>query len=155
MRPYLTELDETFLRLRRLWSAQRQRLVNRDGRPIELSSLLVLEACARGVARGRETVIADVAYWADVAPSTASRLVDRAVEAKLVRRRPSAESARHTALDLTETGHAMRQEALDARLSWLVQQFRGWDEADVEALSELLSRFAEQIAEQLPAALEG
>ena len=138
----LSVLDDALIRLRRLWSTSRQRFVGTDGRPVEMSSLLVVEACARGSAAGREVVVGDVAGHADVTASTASRLVDRAETAGLLRRVPSALSARRTALQLTPEGAELRARAVAARTGWLAQQLREWEPADVERLSALLSRFA-------------
>lgn len=138
----LSVLDDALIRLRRLWSTSRQRFVGADGTPVEMSSLLVVEACARGAATGREVTVGDVAEHADVTASTASRLVDRAEAAGLLRRTASAVSARRTALELTPVGTDLRERAVAARTEWLARQLRGWESADVERLSVLLSRFA-------------
>lgn len=138
----LSALDDALIRLRRLWSTSRQRFAGADGRPVEMSSLLVVEACARGAAAGREVVVGDVAAHADVTASTASRLVDRAETAGLLHRVPSALSARRTALELTPEGAELRTRAVAARTGWLAEHLRGWEPADVERLSALLSRFA-------------
>lgn len=139
----LSALDDALIRLRRLWSASRQRIVEDGTTPVEMSSLLVVEACARGELTHREVTVSDVAELADVAPSTASRLVDRAEAAGLLYRAPSSLSARHTALGLTAAGAALRERAVAARTTWLAEQLRDWDAADVERLGALLSRFAD------------
>ena len=43
----LDAIDDAFLRLRRLWTASRHRILDDGGAPVELSSLLVIEACVR------------------------------------------------------------------------------------------------------------
>ena len=152
----LAAVDDALLRLRRLWSASRSRLVDDDGGPaVEMSSLLVVEACARGAARGTEVGVGDVARLADVEPSTASRLVDRAQEAGLVARRPSAASARRTALELTPAGSALRERAVRARQGWLADQLAGWTEADVAAFGALLTRFADGLGDPAPPSTGG
>ncbi len=148
----LEAVDDALLRLRRLWSASRSHLVDDAGARVELSSLLVVEACARRAARGAETSVGDVARLADVEPSTASRLVDRAQQAGLVARRPSAASARRTALELTEAGAALRERAVRARLRWLAGRLDGWSEADVAAFGALLTRFADGLGDPAPPA---
>src|SRR3712207_6872186 len=40
-------LDEALVRLRRLWTASRAHVVDELGRRVEMSSVLVVEACAR------------------------------------------------------------------------------------------------------------
>ena len=61
----LAAVDDALLRLRRLWSASRSRLVDDGGAAVEMSSLLVVEACARGAAAGAEVSVGDVARFAD------------------------------------------------------------------------------------------
>ena len=139
------ELDDAFLRLRRLWSASRQRIIQTDGRYVEMSTLLVVEACARGAAHHQPVSVADVAVFADVAPSTASRLVDRAVTAGFVHRtRPSAGS-RPLALKLTAAGVSLHQISLAARLQWLKRQLDGWPAGAVADLAYLLTQFADTL----------
>lgn len=140
---HLAALDDALIRLRRLWSTSRQRIVQDGATPVEMSSLLVVEACARGERTGREVTVGDVAELADVTPSTASRLVDRAETAGLLHRSASSLSARHTALGLTPAGAALRERSVAARTAWLGEQLRQWDAADVERLGTLLSRFAD------------
>lgn len=140
----LVAVDEGLLRLRRLWSASRSRLVDDVGAgSVEMSSLLVVEACARGAAAGLEVGVRDVARLADVEPSTASRLVDRAQEAGLVVRAASQRSARRTAVHLTPAGAALRGRAVAARRGWLADVLAGWDAGDVDVLGALLGRFAD------------
>lgn len=136
-------LDDALIRLRRLWSTSRTRFVEDGATAVEMSSLLVVEACARGAATGREVVVSDVAELADVTPSTASRLVDRAEAAGLLCRIASTVSARRTALELTPAGADLRKRAVTARTGWLAGQLGDWDPADVERLGALLSRFAD------------
>ncbi len=138
-------VDDALLRLRRLWAASRHRMVHDGVTPVELSSLLVVEACARRTASGAEANVSDVVTLADVAPSTASRLVDAAEHAGLLVRRPSVHSGRRTALGLTTAGAALQQRAAAARLSWLSEQLAGWDATDVDRFGRLLQRFADQI----------
>jgi len=140
----LAGLDDALVRLRRLWSGPRQ-VIDHEGHPVEMSSVLVVEACARGAVRGRGVSVGDVAQFADVAPSTASRLVDRAVRAHLLQRRLSQLDARRSALELTPGGRALQARALQARLGWLGTVVDGWTPQDLTTLVELLGRFADSI----------
>jgi len=141
----LDVLDDALLRLRRLWSPSRRRLVDEDGVVVEMSSVLVVEACARGADARREVSVADVALLADVAPSTASRLVDRAANAGLVNRGTSRVDPRRTALSLTERGTALQTSACTLRTTWLAGQFHDWTSQDVDHLARLLARFADTL----------
>ena len=138
----LAGLDDALVRLRRLWSSPRQ-VIDHEGQPIEMSSILVVEACARGAARGDEVSVGDVAHFADVTASTASRLVDRAARANLVLRSASRRDARRTVLDLTPAGAALQHHALQARLGWLRSVVQTWERHDLTALVSLLGRFAD------------
>ena len=135
-------IDDAFLRLRRLWSASRHQIEDLGITRVELSSLLVVEACARKVAARSEANVSDVAFLADVAPSTATRLVDSAVRAGFLLRQRSAYSGRRTALVLTPAGHDLRARAVKARRTWLVGQLEDWPPEDVKAFGILLQRFA-------------
>lgn len=141
----LERVDDAFLRLRRLWSATRQNIVLNDGQPVDMSGLLIVEGCARAEERGRDVTVQDIARFMDVAPSTASRLVDRAAAAQLVEKRAVPGSRTRVGLTLTQTGRDLRARAHGARLGWLAQQFEGWTPADVASLGELLLRFAERL----------
>lgn len=141
-------MDDAFLRLRRLWSASRYSTRDDDGDAVELSSLLVIEACARCAERGLEANVRDVAFLADVAPSTASRLVDTAVAAGLLVKGRSRHSGRRTALELTPAGEDLRQRAVGYRQQWLVEQLADWDDADVATFGELLQRFADRLRQR-------
>jgi DNA-binding MarR family transcriptional regulator len=144
----LQALDEALVRLRRLWTASRAHAVDDFGARVEMSSVLVVEACAR--AAGAETAVGDVAAFLDVEPSTASRLVDRAARAGLVRRTASAVDARRSALVLTHAGRALRARAVAARLGWLAGVVHDWPEPDVRALAEVLGRFADAVSASPP-----
>ncbi|QJY51165.1 MarR family winged helix-turn-helix transcriptional regulator [Pseudonocardia broussonetiae] len=136
----LRVIDDALVRLRRLWSAAPRRVG--DATPVEMSSVLVVEACARGADAGQEVSVGEVARFADVEHSTASRLVDRAARSGLVERTPSAHDSRRTALALTPSGRELRERAVAFRTSWLAGILTGWDDADVHSLATLLDRFA-------------
>lgn len=143
MQSELQAIDDALVRLRRLWSPSQQSTVDDEGRRIEMSSLLVVEACARG---GAPVSVGDVAAFAGVAHSTASRLVDRAERAGLVRRDRSPVDTRRTTVELTADGTAVRERAVLFRLRWLDAVVGGWSEAEVAALAGLLGRFADSVA---------
>ena len=144
----LEALDEALVRLRRLWTASRASVVDELGRRVEMSSVLVVEACAR--TRATETSVGDVAVFLDVEPSTASRLVDRAARTGLVRRTASTVDARRSALVLTDAGRALRTRAVAARLGWLGGVLQDWPEDEVRALADALGRFADAVADAPP-----
>jgi DNA-binding MarR family transcriptional regulator len=142
----LEVVDAALVRLRRLWSASSHHEVIDDaGTPVEMSSVLVVEACARHHQAGQEATIGDIASFAGVERSTASRLVDRAVRSGLVTRTAAAHDARSTTLVLTPSGRALRRRATEFRLTWLEECLRDWDTDDVVRFGDLLRRFAEAV----------
>jgi DNA-binding MarR family transcriptional regulator len=147
----LERLDDALLRLRRLWSTPPPALVleTGDGTQVTLSSVLVVEACAR---IGGDVGVGDIARFLEVEHSTASRLVDRAVRAGLVTRGPSAADARRVALSLTPAGEGLRERAVGFRLAWLWRVVGTWSPAEVAALAVGLSRFADAVAQVGPPA---
>jgi len=145
----LDRLDDALLRLRRLWAAPPPALVleSLDGQPVTMSSVLVVEACARG---RDEVGVGDVGQFLDVDPSTASRLVDRAVRSGLVERRSSRADGRRVTLALTASGQALLVRATDFRRQWLSTVLERWSEAEVAALAGSLARFADAVGEVGP-----
>jgi DNA-binding MarR family transcriptional regulator len=145
-------LDEALIRLRRLWTASRTHVVDDLGRRVEMSSVLVVEACARAEPGTAEMTVGDVAVFLDVEPSTASRLVERATAAGLLRRSASAVNGRRATLHLTDAGRALRARATAARLGWLSDVLADWAHEDVQVLGSALTRFADAVAVAPPPA---
>ena len=141
----LQVLDSALVRLRRVWTGA-PALVDHRGQRVEMSSVLVVEGCARLEADGQEPTVGGLAGFADVAPSTASRLVDRAAEAGFVGRSPSPDDARRTVLQLTPAGRALRADAVDFRLDWLRRTLSEWSAQDTTQLAVLLTRFADAVS---------
>lgn len=139
----LAGLDDALVRLRRLWSSPRQTVMDDNGRHIEMSSVLVVEACANADTKGIRIGVSQVAAFVDVAPSTASRLVDRAVSAGLVSKEPLPGDARRNIICLTPAGQALRDRAMSARLAWLNSVVEAWPDRDLSDLVRLLGRFAD------------
>lgn len=140
----LLALDAAMMRLRRVWApapARSPKVPDGNDR-VELSTMLVVEACVRGDAE-TPTTVADVAVFAGVAPSTASRFVSRAAEAGMVRREQHAGDGRRAAVELTDAGRALHERARVFRLERLRSTLEGWTDAEVVVFVNLLGRFAE------------
>lgn len=152
-------LDDALIRLRRLWAGTVPRTSAMADRvpPVEMSTVLVVNAIHRlhSVRPEGEVTVADVAGHLDVAGSTASRLVDRAVTATMVVRRGSAADTRRVALSLTVRGRALLAAAGEFRLSYLEQVLDGWTTADVDTFAMLLDRFAAAVHHRPPTAAGG
>jgi DNA-binding MarR family transcriptional regulator len=78
--------------------------------------------------------------------STISRHVRHLEEAGQLARTSDPDDRRATRIEITESGHALLQEALAARGRLLDDALAGWEPADRAALAALLSRLAEELA---------
>jgi DNA-binding MarR family transcriptional regulator len=120
--PGLSDIATALFRLRRVWA--KPDLVKRvraqtsacvDGRPLQLSNLMVVNAVAAladaeaADEPSTEVTVGAVAERLEIDPSTASRLVGHALDAGLVSRRPSPVDARRANLGLTEAGRRVKQ----------------------------------------------
>ena len=140
-------LDRALVRLRRLWSSPAQS-IETDGRRIEMSSLLLLEAWAQLTDPEQPEAavsIAAVRSFAAVQPSTMSRLLDRAVDAGLMTRIPGEADKRRWFVTATDAGRAMREQAVQLRTSWLRTILEQWSQDDVHAFARLVDQFATQV----------
>ncbi|GIH95955.1 MarR family winged helix-turn-helix transcriptional regulator [Planobispora siamensis] len=135
-------LDRALLALRRFFEAPAA--VPDGDRRVELSTLLIVDAVATGIPDGDSggISIGVVARALAVSPSTASRLVDRAVAHRVVVRQSSAASRRHTVLTLTDAGRALHERARAYRTDRLQTLLHGWSPEERETFAELMTRFA-------------
>lgn len=140
----LTVIDGALIALRRFWTAQeRPTVLRRDvGKGVELSTVFVADAIDRAGRADGSATLAQVADCLDIASSTASRLVDRAVAAGMVRRTQH-EDRRRRPVALTEAGQALVADSTVFRTQHLAQVMGPWPDRDVERYARLLSRFAE------------
>jgi DNA-binding MarR family transcriptional regulator len=143
------QLDRALIALRRFWTAP---TVVPDGvAPVELSTLLVLEAVLEGpVHPDGEIWVGLVAERLDVRPSTASRLVDRAVAAGVLVRRLSSINGRRTSLVLTAPGRSLANRAREFRAARLGALLEGWSAHDRQQLGLLLERLTSAVRTERP-----
>lgn len=137
-------LDRALLDLRRFWAAPDavpDAALGAPARPVEMSTLLVVDAVRAGAGAG-EVTVGGVAHHLDVAPSTASRLVDRAVRAGVVAKVPGGPDRRRAGLVLTPGGVQLEARARAFRERRLAALLEGWSAQDTATLAELLGRLA-------------
>jgi DNA-binding MarR family transcriptional regulator len=140
----LERLDSALLALRRFASPELARpRISHAGVDIELSTMLVVDAIARS-APGEVSVrlVADVLQ---VAPSTASRLVERAVQAGMVAGKSSENDPRMRVLHLTREGRRLQRAALRHRTQRLADATADWSRDDLAQFADLLDRFARTV----------
>ncbi|NKZ06147.1 MarR family winged helix-turn-helix transcriptional regulator [Actinomadura latina] len=156
--PALADIATALFQLRRVWAKpdlmkriRAQTSAGPDGRPLQLSNLMVVNAVAaltaaaakpECAARPCEVTVGAVAERLEIDPSTASRLVGHAIDAGLVSRRPSPVDARRANLGLTEAGLRVKRVADRFRRAYLDTLMTGWTAAERAEFARLLTRFA-------------
>jgi DNA-binding MarR family transcriptional regulator len=144
----VAEIERAAFQLRRLWAKPHllQRLrqeCGQEGRPIQLSSLLVIHAIA---GQGDDVTVGAVADYLDIDPSTASRLVGHAIDAGFISRTPSPVDARRARLRLTEAGDRVRRLTDEFRRNFIAELVSDWTEEDRSEFARLLGKFARAAA---------
>jgi DNA-binding MarR family transcriptional regulator len=118
-----------------------------------MSTVWVVEALDRASSPDGLSV-AELAEALDVAHSTASRLVDRALDAGMVARERSALDGRKVVVSITPQGRALVNESRSFRIGYLAQLTATWSIQDQGDFARLLARFADAARTQPPASSE-
>lgn len=133
-------LDAALLDLRRVWMHPRllRWFAEEVGTDVEMATLRTLRTIE---ASGGEALgVSDLAAAMAVDASTASRLVEQAVAEGYVVRRGSTRDRRRTELALTAEGERLLARSTEVRARMLGRATAHWDDDDLIALAELLSR---------------
>jgi DNA-binding MarR family transcriptional regulator len=133
-------LDAALLDLRRVWMHPRllRWFASEVGTDVEIATLRTLRTIEAG---GSALGVSDLAAAMAVDASTASRLVEQAVAEGYVTRRSSERDRRRTELALTPEGERLLARSTEVRARLLGRATEDWDDADLLALADLLSRF--------------
>lgn len=150
--PTVAEIDRAALALRRLWSKpplmRHLREQGSDGRPVQLSNLMVINVVAQlNIEESGDVTVGAVAERLDIDPSTASRLVGHATQAGFVARRPSPVDARRVNLSLTEAGDRVKSATDVFRRCYIGQLVADWSDRDRAEFARLLRRFTDAAAD--------
>ena len=105
--------------------------------------MLVVDAVEQLSAGGGTATVGAVAARLSVAPSTASRLIERAVTTGMVERGRAASDARRVALTLTDDGSALAARARSYRRDRLADMLGSWPPERIERFSVDVQAFAE------------
>lgn len=142
----LQALDETLFDVRRMVQhpTYRKRLLRGLSYEVELATVRLLRAVQRA---DDSPSVGEVAELLAIAPSTASRLIDRAVASGYVERLFSVEDRRRTRLQLSATGRSVLHEISLSRREILDEATDSWDDADLERLNRLLTVLVEDLGE--------
>jgi DNA-binding MarR family transcriptional regulator len=140
-------LSEQVLRLHRGFNTMRQQLTANNatsGDGVEWAAYGLLFQLVNDGPR-RSSALAEAAC---VDPSTVSRQVTQLVKAGLLTRQSDPEDGRASLLVATERGRAAYTQKREHRLRLFAHLLESWPEADVVALTDLLSRFNDSFVEQ-------
>jgi DNA-binding MarR family transcriptional regulator len=135
-----TEIDAALFRLRRMWSRPGR------GQTVQMSNVMVIHAVQRLSGCQREVTVGAVAEVLDVDPSTASRLVNDALNAGFVHREASEVDARRARLVLTETGEKVLDAVTRHRRAYVDRLIADWEPRERQALARTLTRLADAAA---------
>lgn len=139
------QLDAALLGIRRICDAPPGKPpIEHDGNPIEISTLLVVDA----VARNLRCSVTHVAHALSVTHSTASRLVERAVATHMVQRSRSDHDSRRVELGLTPHGRQLHHDAVRFRTKSLADLLADWNPEDIQTLAGLLTNLSKALHDQ-------
>ncbi len=138
-RHLLDQLDQALVEVRRVLQrpGYRRAVLGELSGTVELATVRVLRAVQRAEQPPTIGALAEVLV---VDPSTASRLVDRAVEAGILERRACDQDRRRARLHVTPAGHRLLGAVTERRRAVLAEATQGWDAAELTALLEGLER---------------
>ncbi len=108
-----------------------------------MSTVLVVDAVEQLSAASAPATVGAVADRLSVAPSTASRLIERAVATGMIERGRPAGDARRVALALTDAGGALAARARSYRRDRLADVLASWPPERIERFSVDLHDFAQ------------
>ncbi len=140
--PFAT-VDTALLRLRRFAQAPPGHSAPGPREPVEISTVLVVDSVEQLSTSGASATVGTVAERLSVAPSTASRLIERAAAAGMVERVRAAGDSRRVNLLLTEAGGALAARARQYRYSRLAEVLASWPPERIERFSMDLHDFAQ------------
>jgi DNA-binding MarR family transcriptional regulator len=151
----LDRIDRALVGLRHLWSGPLH-LQDPDLGQVEMSTVWIVNALAdTGQHPDRHGMSTqELATALDVAHSTASRLVDRAVSRGVVTRGPVAHDARLAVVALTDRGHTLAATAGRFRTAYLAHVTHTWTDLERATFADLLTRFATAITSTPPTHLK-
>lgn len=147
----LDRIDRALVGMRHLWSGPLH-LQDPDLGQVEMSTVWIVNALAHtGQHPDRPGMSTrELATALDVAHSTASRLVDRAVSRGVVTRAPASHDARLAVVTLTDRGHTLAATANRFRTAYLAHITDTWTDLERAMFADLITRFATAITSTPP-----
>lgn len=130
---------------------QRDVLSAKQGRGIELSHILVVQAAEARQQDEQEVTIGGIADYLEVDPSTASRLVASARRAGYLTLQRSSTDGRATNLALTPSGVKLASDAREFQRSMFETVIEGWTAEEKTVFIPLFLKFVDNVIEALSA----
>lgn len=149
----LDAAGQALFRLGRFFSKHpmRDQLMQRTGKAVEVSRILVAEAVAAGPEEpSQEITVGVVASRLGIDPSTASRLVMETINAGYLSRATSQADSRRLRLELTDTGRELVAQAHQYQRVLFEDVTHEWSEQERQEFARLLVRFVASIAQTHP-----
>jgi DNA-binding MarR family transcriptional regulator len=115
------------------------------------SAMLVVQAVrgSQESAAGDEVTVRQVADYMRVAPSTASRLVNGAVETGYLETKPSREDRRSTVLRLTASGRQLLRNSAAYQTRVYERATEGWSSQEKQTFDRLLVEFCNRLIDEV------
>lgn len=136
-RPEVTAVADNLVHLMRTFARQRAKVLAAAAHDVEWSSQMLLKVLANeGPIRASQ-----LAEFAHIDPSTASRQVAALVKDGLIERRADPEDGRACLLVLTDKAGDVLRRHDEIRDSHFARMLTGWSERDLRRFAALLSRF--------------
>lgn len=146
---HLAAIDEALIALRHLWTTP-PRLADPVLGDVDVSTVLVVHVLSARPATDGPASVGDVARGLDIAHSTASRLVDRAVRTGVVARTTSPVDGRRVTLQLTPAGARLAVASRRFRTGYLRVLLADWSDREAADFARLLHRFADAVRHHPP-----
>lgn len=146
----LDAAGQALFRLGRFFSKHpmREQLMQRTGKAVEVSRIMVAEAVAAGPEEpGQEMSVGVVASRLGIDPSTASRLVMETINAGYLSRTTSQADNRRLRLELTDAGRELVEAAHQYQRMVFEYVTREWSEQERQEFARLLSKFVASVIE--------
>ncbi len=146
----LEAAGQALFRLGRFFSKHpmREQLMQRTGKAVEVSRIVVTEAVAAGPEEpDQELTVGVVASRLGIDPSTASRLVMETINAGYLSRATSQADNRRLRLELTDAGRELVAEAHQYQRLVFEQVTHEWSEQERQEFARLLSKFVASVVE--------
>jgi DNA-binding MarR family transcriptional regulator len=126
-----------------------ERLLRSAGVRLDRAGAALLSKLSTG---GDSLRVTDLAEMLGVDAPTVTRKVQQLERSGMVVRQADPDDRRATRIRLTPAGRRTLEKVRRARRAWLDQLLKGWGDAELSTLADLLGRFADDLVQDLEGA---